>query len=169
MVEAGEGYGEVLQTGTLAENGCRKRDVGDDRYVGVGHAGSEDGGVFVAVEVVVECVTEGGKLVAEFFKMLTADAERLYAYDVHGVLFFLFDAESEASEFFAKGIVFAVGEGKRARVVKLEGSGGFVDEAVLGIDGHDVGDEHVVGAEGTYLGDAALDVEWALLFKLLSR
>ena len=68
-------------------------------------------------------------------------------------------AEAEAAEFFAEAVVFAVGVGEGRGVVELELACAFVDEVFFGVDGHHVGDEHVVAAEAFDVDHAAFDVE----------
>ena len=79
------------------------------------------------------------------------------------LLFSFLDTEAEAAEFLAEAVVFAVGVGEGAGMVELELAGGLVNQVLLGVDGHHVGDEHIMAAETLHLHHLALDVERAFL------
>ena len=83
-----------------------------------------------------------------------------YSY-YSSLLFPFLHREAEAAQFLAERVVFAVAVGEGRGVVELELAGAFVDEALFGVDGHDVGHEHVVGAETAHLEHLAFNVQRA--------
>lgn len=91
--------------------------------------------------------------------MVTKAAKVQNSHNLQNKSFLFLHRESKATDFLAEAIILAVGIGQGFGVIELKRARALVNEFLLSIDGHHLGDEHVVRTQFLHLHNLALDAQ----------